>query len=57
MLALLLACVVLIVVGLVCCWPLWLVGLLGLLTIVGDITWAIVSFARGKRAGESKLKF
>jgi hypothetical protein len=45
-LALLLACIVLIVVG-----------LLGLLTIVGDIAWTILSFARANRAGESQLKF
>jgi hypothetical protein len=25
--------------------------------IIGDITWTILSFARAKRAGESKLKF
>jgi hypothetical protein len=31
--------------------------LLGLLVIVSDLAWTIMSFARAKRAGESKLKF
>lgn len=57
-LALLLSCMVMIAVGLVMwVWPVWLMGLLGLVLIVGDIAWAILSFAQAKRAGESKLKF
>jgi Flp pilus assembly protein TadB len=56
--ALLLLCVVCLVVGLVIwVWPIWLASLLGLLLIVGDIAWTILSFARAKRSGESKLKF
>jgi hypothetical protein len=52
------ACVVCLVVGLVLwLWMLWMIGLLGLLVIIGDIAWTIMSFARAKRAGESKLKF
>jgi hypothetical protein len=38
-------------------WVVWMIGLLGLLVIVGAIAWTIMSFARAKRAGESKLKF
>ncbi|HXH12560.1 MAG TPA: hypothetical protein VNP04_22670 [Alphaproteobacteria bacterium] len=57
-LALLLTCMVMIAVGLVMwVWPVWFMGLLGLLFIVGDIAWAILAFAHAKRAGESKLKF
>jgi hypothetical protein len=57
-LALLLTCVVLFVVGLMMwVWPMWLVGLLGFVLIVGDIAWTLLSFAQAKRAGESKLKF
>lgn len=56
--ALLLSCMVFLVLGLVMwIWPMWLAGLLGLLIIVGDIAWTILSFARAKRSGESKLKF
>ena len=56
--ALLLTCVVFLVVGLVIwIWPIWLAGLVGLVIIVGDIAWTILSFARAKRTGESKLKF
>jgi hypothetical protein len=52
------ACVACFVVGLVLwMWELWMIGLLGLLVITGDIAWTIMSFARAKRAGESKLKF
>ena len=56
--ALIFACFVCFVVGLVL-WIclVWALGLLGLLVIIGDITWTILSFARAKRAGESKLKF
>jgi hypothetical protein len=57
-LALMVACVGSVVVGLVLwMWAVWTIGLLGLLVIVGDIAWTIMSFARAKRAGESKLKF
>ena len=57
-LALMGACVVSVVVGLVLwMWAVWIISLLGLLVIVGDIAWTIMSFARAKRAGESKLKF
>lgn len=57
-LALLLTCMVMIAVGLVMwVWPVWFMGLLGLVFIVGDIAWAILAFAQAKRAGESKLKF
>ena len=56
--ALMCACIVSFVVGLVLwMWVVWMIGLLGLLVIVGDIAWTIMSFARAKRAGESKLKF
>jgi 1,4-dihydroxy-2-naphthoate octaprenyltransferase len=56
--ALMFACVVSVVVGLALwMWAVWMIGLLGLLVIVGDIAWTIMSFARAKRAGESKLKF
>ena len=56
--ALMFACIVSVVVGLVLwMWVVWTIGLLGLLVIVGDIAWTIMSFARAKRAGESKLKF
>jgi hypothetical protein len=56
--ALLFACIVSVVVGLALwMWVVWTIGLLGLLVIVGDIAWTIMSFARAKRAGESKLKF
>ncbi|MGH8071152.1 MAG: hypothetical protein ACRERE_39180 [Candidatus Entotheonellia bacterium] len=56
--ALMFACVASFVVGLVLwMWVVWMIGLLGLLVIVGDIAWTIMSFARAKRAGESKLKF
>jgi 1,4-dihydroxy-2-naphthoate octaprenyltransferase len=56
--ALMFACVVSVVVGLALwMWVVWMIGLLGLLVIVGDIAWTIMSFARAKRAGESKLKF
>jgi 1,4-dihydroxy-2-naphthoate octaprenyltransferase len=56
--ALMFACVVSVVVGLALwMWMVWMIGLLGLLVIVGDIAWTIMSFARAKRAGESKLKF
>lgn len=56
--ALICACFLCLVLGLVLwMWMLWLIGLLGLLVIVGDIAWTIMSFARAKRAGESKLKF
>jgi Flp pilus assembly protein TadB len=56
--ALMVACFAGLVVGLVLwLWPLWLIGLLGLLLIVGDIAWTLIAFARAKRAGESKLKF
>jgi hypothetical protein len=56
--ALMFACIVSFGVGLVLwMWVVWMIGLLGLLVIVGDIAWTIVSFARAKRAGESKLKF
>jgi Flp pilus assembly protein TadB len=52
------SCVVSVVLGLVLwMWVVWIIGLLGLLVIVGDIAWTIMSFARAKRAGESKLKF
>ena len=57
-LVLMVACVGSVVVGLVLwMWVVWMIGLLGLLVIVGDIAWTIMSFARAKRAGESKLKF
>ena len=56
--ALMFACVVSVIVGLVLwVWVVWMIGLLGLLAIVGDLAWTIMSFARAKRAGESKLKF
>jgi len=56
--ALMLACVVSVVVGLVLwMWVVWIIGLLGLLVIVGDIAWTVLSFARAKRAGEGQLKF
>ena len=56
--ALIFACVACFIVGLVLwMWMLWLTGLLGVLVIVGDVAWTILSFARAKRAGESKLKF
>ena len=56
--ALMFACIVSVVMGLVLwMWVVWMIGLLGLLVIVGDISWTIMSFARAKRAGESKLKF
>jgi hypothetical protein len=56
--ALMFACIVSVVVGLVLwMWVVWMIGLLGLLMIVGDLAWTIMSFARAKRAGESKLKF
>lgn len=56
--ALMFACIVSFVVGLVLwMWVVWTIGLLGLLVIVGDIAWTIMSFARAKRAGESKLRF
>jgi Flp pilus assembly protein TadB len=56
--ALMFACLVSVVVGLVLwMWMVWIIGLFGLLVIVGDIAWTIMSFARAKRAGESKLKF
>lgn len=56
--ALVFACVVCVIVGLALwLWPVWVIGLLGLLVIIGDIAWTIMSFARAKRVGESKLKF
>jgi hypothetical protein len=56
--ALMFACVVSVIVGLVLwMWVVWMIGLLGLLVIVGDLAWTIMSFARAKRVGESKLKF
>jgi hypothetical protein len=56
--ALMFACIVSVIVGLVLwMWMVWMIGLLGLLVIVGDLAWTIMSFARAKRAGESKLKF
>jgi hypothetical protein len=56
--SLILACLVSVVVDLVLwMWVVWMLGLLGLLVIVGDIAWTIMAFARAKRAGESKLKF
>ncbi len=55
---LLFACFVCLVVGLVLwMWAIWMIGLAGLLLIVGDIAWTILTFARAKRAGEGKLKF
>jgi hypothetical protein len=52
------ACVVCFVVGLALwVWMLWVIDLLGLLVVVGDIAWTIMSLARAKRAGEGKLKF
>jgi hypothetical protein len=56
--ALMFACVVSVIVGLVLwMWVVWMIGLLGLLVIVGDLAWTIISFARAKRVGESELKF
>jgi hypothetical protein len=56
--ALLFASVVCFIVGLLLwIWIVWAIGLLGVLLIIGDIAWTILSFARAKRAGESKLKF
>jgi hypothetical protein len=56
--ALMFACIVSVIVGLVLwMWVVWMIGLLGLLVIVSDLAWTIMSFARAKRAGESKLKF
>jgi hypothetical protein len=56
--ALIIACFVCFVVGLVLrMWAVWMAGLLGMLVIVGDIAWTILSFVRAKRAGEGKLKF
>ena len=56
--ALMCTCVVCVIVGLALwVWVVWMIGLLGILVIIGDITWTIMTFARAKRAGESKLKF